>query len=78
MSVCPICGSTPDFGAESCGYHTMTTSEKDWAIGNKVMCDWIHRGIELKRLSKPDRDEISDQISPPDAGTTEAPSGDVG
>ena len=44
MSVCALCGH-PTFGAdELCTYHCASHGD-DWAIGNRIMCDFLHRGI---------------------------------
>jgi hypothetical protein len=44
MSVCALCGH-PTFGADGlCTYHS-TSHGDDWALGNRIMCDFLHRGI---------------------------------
>jgi|RhiMetdeSRZDD1v2_1073273.scaffolds.fasta_scaffold05272_13 hypothetical protein len=42
MSLCALCGH-PTLDADLCAYHG--TVHDDWAVGNRVMCDFIHRGI---------------------------------
>ena len=45
MSVCARCGHATIDG----GLCTYPGSEHaDWATGNRVMCDFIHRGIVLE------------------------------
>ncbi len=44
MRVCALCGH-PTFGADGlCAYHS-TSHGDDWALGNRIMCDFLHRGI---------------------------------
>jgi len=44
MSLCTLCGH-PTFGAdELCAYHSSSHGD-DWATGNRIMCDFLHRGI---------------------------------
>jgi hypothetical protein len=44
MSLCVQCAQ-PTFGpGELCLYHTAGQTD-DWATGNRLMCDFLHRGI---------------------------------
>ena len=44
MSLCVQCAQ-PTFGpGQLCAYHTSGPPD-DWAIGNRLMCDFLHRGI---------------------------------
>jgi hypothetical protein len=44
MSLCTLCGH-PAFGADAlCAYHSSCEGD-DWATGNRIMCDFLHRGI---------------------------------
>ena len=44
MSLCAYCGqATNDLGG-LCAYHTFGDGG-DWATGNRIMCDFLHRGI---------------------------------
>jgi hypothetical protein len=44
MSVCVQCAQ-PALGPDNfCAYHTSGHGD-DWATGNRVMCDFLHRGI---------------------------------
>jgi len=50
MSLCVQCGQST-FGGESlCAYHSASYGE-EWARGNRIMCDFLHRGI----VSPPER-----------------------
>ena len=43
MSLCAYCGH-PTAGLW-CDYHANTPDGDDWATGNRIMCDFVHRGI---------------------------------
>ena len=44
MSLCVQCGH-PTLGPEGlCLYHSASHGE-DWATGNRIVCDFLHRGI---------------------------------
>jgi len=56
MSLCIVCGgSSPDQG-EMCSYHV--TTEESWSVGNRIMCDFLHRAIVPPRLAVDDREVI--------------------
>jgi len=44
MSLCVCCAQPVGDGGDFCGYHTLGDSG-DWATGNRIVCDFIHRGI---------------------------------
>jgi hypothetical protein len=47
MSLCAKCGG-PTFGPEElCAYHH--DDGESWATGNRIMCDFIHRGVVASR-----------------------------
>jgi hypothetical protein len=43
VSLCACCGQTLGGSADLCPHHTL--QESDWATDNRIMCDFIHRGI---------------------------------
>ena len=45
MKLCPICGHPIVGLGAMCSYHTAAPLRDDWARGNRVMCDFVHRGI---------------------------------
>jgi hypothetical protein len=45
MSLCPYCGHTTFGPGPLCVYHTTGADHDDWARGNRIMCDFVHRGI---------------------------------
>jgi hypothetical protein len=46
MSVCTLCGHPAFNGDALCSYHFASTGD-DWATGNRIICDFLHRGILL-------------------------------
>jgi hypothetical protein len=46
MSLCTLCGHPAINGDALCSYHFASTGD-DWATGNRIMCDFLHRGILL-------------------------------
>ena len=44
MSLCAFCGQPVGDGGDLCGYHALGDGG-DWATGNRIMCDFIHRGM---------------------------------
>jgi hypothetical protein len=48
MSLCALCGG-PSYGADAlCTYHLHSGTD-DWATGNRIICDFVHRGIVSRR-----------------------------
>ena len=44
MSLCAQCAQPTLGPGEFCAFHTAGQTE-DWAAGNRLMCDFLHRGI---------------------------------
>ncbi len=44
MSLCALCAHPTLGGDVLCGYHAAAHGG-DWATGNRIMCDFLHRGI---------------------------------
>jgi hypothetical protein len=44
MSQCAMCGQPAAGPGEICLYHLSFPAD-DWATGNRVMCNFLHRGI---------------------------------
>jgi hypothetical protein len=44
MSLCALCGG-PSYGADALCLHHLHAGTDDWATGNRIICDFIHRGI---------------------------------
>jgi hypothetical protein len=49
MSLCAYCGQSLPEGRGLCPHHS-TGHGDDWATGNRIMCDFVHRGIVLFEL----------------------------
>ena len=45
MGLCALCGHQTLDGGTLCGFHVAREPDK-WAAWNRVMCDFLHRGIE--------------------------------
>jgi hypothetical protein len=48
MSLCVICGYSTLTDGDVCSHHTASFAD-DWAAGNRLMCDFLHRGIVSAR-----------------------------
>jgi len=44
MSLCLQCGHPTSAGRDLCSHHDSCHAD-DWATGNKIMCDFLHRRI---------------------------------
>jgi hypothetical protein len=44
MSLCVLCGIETNTAEALCAYHPGGT-DADWAHSNRVMCDFVHRGV---------------------------------
>jgi hypothetical protein len=40
-----------------CAHH-LFGNEEDWAACNRVMCDFVHRGVTPRRLPREQREEV--------------------
>jgi hypothetical protein len=56
MALCSQCGLQNDGVVELCGHHAVTHGDS-WAVGNRIMCAFFHRGIVPPRLDLPERDD---------------------
>ena len=54
MSLCPVCGQQLSENAALCPQHT-GQSVSGWAAGNRILCDFFHRGVAPPRLSAGNR-----------------------
>ena len=55
MSLCIVCAQPMLGDTEVCVFHLYGQGD-DWAVGNRVMCDFLHRGIV--RRAPPKRDGV--------------------
>lgn len=56
MSLCAACGLQLTGADELCPHHPCVYGD-DWAAGNRIMCDFFHRGKIPRRLPRDQRDE---------------------
>jgi hypothetical protein len=58
MSMCALCGFEM-IGAEGLCPHHLASVEESWAVANRIMCDFVHRGKTPPRLPEPERDLLT-------------------
>ena len=63
MSLCVLCGLQLSADTALCPQHE-SVHGRSWAAANRIMCNFLHRGIVPARLSAADRD--ADSWSYPD------------
>lgn len=56
MSLCASCGLQLSGDAALCPHHHCVYGD-DWAVANRIMCDFFHRKKVPPRLAQPDRDD---------------------
>jgi hypothetical protein len=44
MSLCALCAQPTSDGDDVCVFHLCGHGD-EWATGNRIMCDFVHRGI---------------------------------
>ena len=44
VSVCVLCGYPTGSPEDMCAHHVASYAD-DWAMGNRLMCDFLHRGV---------------------------------
>jgi hypothetical protein len=44
VSLCVQCGYPTSGADDMCAHHTSSHAD-DWAMGNRIMCDFLHRGV---------------------------------
>jgi hypothetical protein len=66
MSFCVLCGASGPDDGNICSYHFVTDAR--WADANRIVCDFVHRGIVPVRLPPAQRDEITVLGDPEEAG----------
>jgi len=57
MTLCASCGLQLAGEFALCPHHHCVYGD-NWAIGNRIMCDFFHRGVVPKRLLQADRDDV--------------------
>jgi hypothetical protein len=56
MSLCASCGLQLTGDAALCPHHHCVYGD-DWAVANRIMCDFFHRGKVPPRLAVNERDD---------------------
>ena len=56
MSLCASCGLQLSGDAGLCPHHHCVYGD-DWAVANRIMCDFFHRRKVPRRLAQTDRDD---------------------
>ena len=54
MSVCVQCGAGLVGDEALCSYHASAYGS-DWAVANRIQCDFFHRGVEMPRIPEQER-----------------------
>lgn len=63
MTLCAACGVALTHDFALCPHHLGPTAD-DWATGNRIMCDLLHRGTAPPRLAPDSPDEGSMAAGP--------------
>jgi hypothetical protein len=59
VSLCALCGISLTGDLALCPHHHGGEDQEHWADGNRIMCDFLHRGLIPPRLTPQDRgDEL--------------------
>ena len=58
MRLCALCGYITDSADGICAYHVRMYDHPsfrgdNWAAGNRIMCDFLHRGIVVTAAASP-------------------------
>ncbi len=53
-SLCSVCGQRVVGNVALCARHAAVSTDS-WAVGNRILCDFLHRGIAPPRLRAADR-----------------------
>jgi hypothetical protein len=63
MSLCSVCGQCVVGSAALCAHHAAVSTDS-WAASNRIMCDFLHRGVAPPRLREADRiDDIARRLA---------------
>jgi hypothetical protein len=56
VSLCVVCGIPRVGDVVFCPHH-LHVEDAGWARGNRVLCDFFHRGKPIERPTRAERDE---------------------
>jgi hypothetical protein len=57
VSLCTSCGLDIPDGVDLCPHHQGVYGGHEWAVANRIMCDFFHRGRAPRRLTEAERDD---------------------
>ena len=57
VSPCASCGLTTPADVALCPHHHGISSGHEWAVANRIMCDFFHRQRLPRRLTEAERDD---------------------
>jgi|RhiMetdeSRZDD1v2_1073273.scaffolds.fasta_scaffold2490802_1 hypothetical protein len=57
MSLCASCGMRLAGDAALCPHHHFVYGHDDWAVTNRIICDFLHRKKVPSRLTPSERDD---------------------
>ena len=57
MSMCASCGIPLSGDLALCPHHHCSEDQDHWAESNRIMCDFLHRGLIPSRLTAEERGE---------------------
>ena len=55
MALCVLCAQPTLGDQDVCAFHVASLGD-DWATGNRIMCDFLHRGIVHPLAGEPATD----------------------
>ena len=61
MIACVLCGSEASEGGALCAHHLFGIPD-EWATSNRIMCDFLHRGVIPRRLSREEREDPEPEV----------------
>ena len=57
VSLCASCGLHTPANVGLCPHHHGVYGGHDWAVANRIMCDFLHRQRVPRRLTEAERDD---------------------
>lgn len=63
MSLCAWCGLRPPGDGGLCPHHHVVYGGHDWAVANRIMCDFFHRRRVPRRLAQAERADDDNAIT---------------
>ena len=57
VRLCVSCGLNIPDDVGLCPHHRVACGGDDWAVANRIMCDFLHRQTVPRRLTQAERDD---------------------